>query len=117
MKAIETAKKMFKKLNLDKISHYDKLKYFLYFVALLIIISAALYYNAQITKKDKQITKMTRNLSVIPISLYGINGTDGQFQYKLRDYYIASSYNSCCAGEFLDDYVSLDALLMFLKEE
>ena len=44
-----------------------------------------------------------------------INGTDGQFQYKLRDYYIASSYNSCCAGQFLDDYVSLDALINVIK--
>ena len=29
---------------------------------------------------------------------------------RLADYIISSSYNSCCSGDFLDSYVSLDAL-------
>jgi len=112
---METTQKMLNTLNLAAISKYKKLEYFLYLIAGVIIIGIYFYYNAQMTKKRKQISKMTRNLDTIPISMQGINGVDIQFQYKLRDYYIASSYNSCCAGQFLDDYVSLEALANVIK--
>ena len=34
----------------------------------------------------------------------------------LRDYYIASSYNSCCAGDFQDGYVSLPPLREVIRQ-
>ena len=96
---METVKQMLQKLTSINIAKYKKLKYFFMVCGHSYCDNALLaYYNRQITKKNTQIAKMTRNLSTIPISMASINGTDGQFQYKLRDYYIASSYNSCCAG-------------------
>ena len=59
---------------------------------------------------------MTDTLDKIPMQMAGINGVNIMYKYRLRDYYIASSYNSCCAGQFLDDYVSLEALANVLKK-
>ena len=115
MDGIHSTAKMIKKINLRKVSKYRKLFYFLCFIAILMIILVCAYYNKQITKKKTQISNMTSSLSTVPISMAGINGSDAQFQYKLRDYYIASSYNSCCAGQFLDDYVSTEALVNVIK--
>ena len=113
---METKTQMMKMLNLSTISKEKKLKYFLYVVAAIIIIGVYFYYNRQITKKNKEITGMTETLAKIPLQMAGINGVDTMYKYRLRDYYIASSYNSCCAGQFLDDYVSLEALGNVLKK-
>ena len=45
-----------------------------------------------------------------PVKMKSINPNDKSYQYKLLDYYISSSYNSCCSGDFLNDYVSMDIL-------
>lgn len=36
------------------------------------------------------------------------------YQYRLHDYYIQSSYNSCCGGNFLNDFVSLEPLKILI---
>ena len=112
---METKQQMMKMLNLSAISKEKKLEYFLYAVAVIIILGIYFYYNRQITKKKTEVTGMTDTLAKIPMQMHGINGLDTMYQYRLRDYYIASSYNSCCAGQFLDDYVSLEALGNVLK--
>ena len=43
-------------------------------------------------------------------TISSINNTDSRFKDRLFSYYIASSYNSCCAGDFQDSYVSVDPL-------
>jgi hypothetical protein len=113
---MDTKVQMLKKLNLFAIAKYRKLEYFLYLTAVIVIIGVYLYYNRQITKKKKEITDMTNTLDKIPMQMHGINGVDQMYQYRLRDYYIASSYNSCCPGQFLDDYVSLEAIANVLKK-
>lgn len=45
-----------------------------------------------------------------------INPTDAQFNYNLRDYYIKSSYNSCCLGNYKDDFVDVCALSFAIKQ-
>jgi hypothetical protein len=112
---METKQQMMKMLNLSAIAKEKKLEYFLYAVAVIIIMGVYFYYNRQITKKKKEITGMTDTLAKIPMQMHGINGVSVMYKYRLRDYYIASSYNSCCAGQFLDDYVSLEALGNVLK--
>ena len=37
-------------------------------------------------------------------------------QYRLRDYYIKSSYNSCCCGDFSDSFVSYNALKVLISQ-
>ena len=113
---METKAQMMKMLNLSAISKERKLEIFLYAVAAIVILGVYFYYNRQITKKNTEITTMTDTLAKIPMQMAGINGLDTMYQYRLRDYYIASSYNSCCAGQFLDDYVSLEALSNVLKK-
>ena len=110
-----TKQDMLDTLKKAALSKYNNLYYFLCAFAVIVALVVYSYYNIQMTKDRKQISKMTRNLATIPISMHGINGADAQFQYKLRDYYIASSYNSCCPGQFLDDYVSLEALANVIK--
>jgi hypothetical protein len=51
-----------------------------------------------------------------PVNMKSINPNDKDYQYKLLDYYICSSYNSCCIGDFLNDYVSMDILKTVIKQ-
>ena len=55
--------------------------------------------------KKSNNTTMTKQLESIPNKIKGINVNDGNYQHNLRDYYIMSSYNSCCGGNFNDSYV------------
>ena len=43
------------------------------------------------------------------------NGEDGKSTGRLCDYFIASSYNSCCSGDFKNDYVDIEALKNVIK--
>ena len=97
------------------LTKYKELKYMLALLAIAAVAGAYFYFSSQMKKKKTQINNMTDTLAAVPMSMTGINGTDAQYQYRLRDYYIASSYNSCCAGQFLDDYVSLEALANVIK--
>ena len=45
-----------------------------------------------------------------PAKIKGIGKQDKQFQGKLRDFYIKSSYNSCARGKFKNDWVNICAL-------
>ena len=42
--------------------------------------------------------------------LSSINTADPKYEQPLLNFYVASSYNSCCAGDFQDSYVSLEPL-------
>tara|TARA_B110000495_G_scaffold202694_1_gene223570 strand:- start:1011 stop:2411 length:1401 start_codon:yes stop_codon:yes gene_type:complete len=85
-----------------------------------------LYITSQLGKKEKNISNMNflyndDNLNKYP-QINSIFGSDDKIvsndfkldlitnKGKLADYMISSSYNSCCSGDFLDSYVSLDAL-------
>ena len=65
------------------------------------------YYKQQLNKGLNNDYKIEKEWAKYPPKITNINNTDATFGYKLRDYYIASSYNSCCGGDFQDDYVSL----------
>ena len=51
---METKSQMMKMLNLSAISKEKKLEYFLYAVAVIIIMGVYFYYNRQITKKRQK---------------------------------------------------------------
>lgn len=62
-------------------------------------------------KKIKSIYESKKNEDPKnPVKIKPINPNDKSSQYKVLDYYISSSYNSCCSGDFLNDYVSMDVL-------
>jgi cell division protein FtsI/penicillin-binding protein 2 len=49
-------------------------------------------------------------------TLKGISANDKNYQEKLRDYYIKTSYNSCSTGQFQNDWVGLCALENVIKQ-
>jgi hypothetical protein len=67
-----------------------------------------------------QITKRPINCGIISSysspSLSSIGIKDPQFNYKLYDYYIKSSYNSCATGNFVNDWVDMCALKNTIKQ-
>ncbi len=65
------------------------------------------YYHKQINKNANNDYRIETEWAKYQPQISGINTIDAQFQHNLRDYYIASSYNSCCGGDFQDDYVSI----------
>jgi hypothetical protein len=83
------------------------------------------YISSQITQKERNINIMTALYKDNVLNQKQINSiftgknNDMNESFKLdlkdrvgslADYMILSSYNSCCVGDFLDSYVSLDAL-------
>ncbi len=81
---------------------------------ILLILFIVWYYRKQINKKANDNYEMESIYNDKNTVIGSINSSDAKFTYDknnpvstglLRDYYIASSYNSCCAGDFQDGYV------------
>tara|TARA_B110000858_G_scaffold197404_1_gene258914 strand:- start:1386 stop:2579 length:1194 start_codon:yes stop_codon:yes gene_type:complete len=86
---------------------------------ILLILFVTWYYRKQLNKKEDNNTAMEiiYNKPDFFPKISSIQKNDAQFIFNndkgtghVRDYYIASSYNSCCGGDFQDDYVSLTPL-------
>jgi hypothetical protein len=84
----------------------------LFLIVLIIIITILLimYVTNEIRKKNTNISTMKKDLDAVDKNITNINFNDAVNQHNLRDYYIMSSYNSCCDGNFENGYVSIDAL-------
>ena len=66
----------------------------------------------QATSKSKN---MKKNLKKEAIQIaHAFNSVEIN-RYPLVDFYISGSYNSCCAGELQDDWVSLEPLKAVLE--
>ena len=61
-------------------------------------------------------TRLDDLYSNVRTKITPINNVDNKFKYRLRDYYIKSSYNSCSCGDFANGYVSLDALKQIIRQ-
>ena len=87
-----------------------------YLVGLIIvsIMGIAYYIKTQINKLNNNNIEMEEEY-VKGTSIGSINKNQGRFGHDLRDYYIASSYNSCCGGDFQNDYVDLEPLKEVIK--
>lgn len=79
-------------------------------IIIIIIIFLIIYVNNQFSKKSRNVKNMTKDLDAIDKTIVNINDNDAVFKNNIRDYYIMSSHNSCCSGDFENSYVSLDAL-------
>ena len=75
-----------------------------------ILVLTGYYINYQIRKKPIKDKLMGKTLNDVNTQISSVNIADASKQHNLRDYYIMSSYNSCCNGNFKDGYVSLSAL-------
>ena len=85
---------------------------YIWIAILLVILGILWYYRSQINKKDSNITIMEKeyNNQTYAPQLSSINTADPKYEQPLLNFYVASSYNSCCAGDFQDSYVTLDPL-------
>lgn len=61
-------------------------------------------------------SNMSQELSTIPTKISNINIDDGNYQHNLRDYYIMSSYNSCCGGGFNNNFVDIEPLKLVIRK-
>ena len=81
------------------------------------LVAMSIYYiNYQMRKKPKKDKLMGETLTDFETKITNINPDDASKQHNFRDYYIMSSYNSCCNGNFKDGYVSLNALKDVIKK-
>lgn len=106
-------------------------------LSFLIIFIIVLYIIKQVTKRQDNINYINRNYKIYQanidekngskpyISIKTINdGLNRDYNYptkqgkvdgllstgRICDYFIAGSYNSCCSGDFKNDYVDIEAL-------
>ena len=77
-------------------------------ISFILIVFMFLYVIRQITKHR------CSSVDIAPIT--GIGKRDDRFNYKFRDFYIKSSYNSCSTGQFKNDWVDLCALTNVIKQ-
>lgn len=100
------------------------IKKFLFGAIFIAIFGIVWYVKKQISKKDDNDADMEMVYNNLPISLGPIHKDDARFtsgtaelsKGLLRDYFISSSYNSCCAGDFVDSYVSTNPLKEVLAQ-
>lgn len=88
------------------------------FAGILVIFTVVLvifYIRRQQTKPSINKTHMDKQLERYPPKMSSLNTDDAQYQYNLRDYNILTSYNSCCGGNYMNDYVSKNALETVIK--
>ena len=88
------------------------LSQYIWIGVLLTILGVFWYYRTQIGKKVANVDKMETAYDKPKYApqLSSINASDPKYNDPLLNFRIASSYNSCCAGDFQDSYVTLDPL-------
>ena len=97
----------------------DMLKKYIWVGIVLVIIVITWYYKREIGKDSNNNVKIKKiyKSKTYASQISNITSGNGQFKFSdkegtghLRDYYIASSCNSCCGGDFQNDFVSLEPL-------
>jgi hypothetical protein len=86
------------------------------FIATIIASIVIVYVYKKFNLDDKNCRDMNYQYPNMPL-LKSFNENSGDmFSYKLRDYYIKTAYNACCAGEFKNDFVNVCALKNCIKQ-
>lgn len=87
-------------------------------IVFIIIFTYSLYLRKELTKQTKSLTDMKKlnyefkdKPSIAPLTLNDYNRVNkNELFTTLIDYYVYGSFNSCCTGEVINGYVSLEAL-------
>ncbi len=92
----------------------QQLKYLL--IALIVILALCVlgYAIYQLTLKNRNNKRSEEQLE-IENNIQGFDAINGKYQYKLRDYYVMSSYNSCCGGGFNNNFIDYEPLKNVIK--
>lgn len=90
---------------------------FYYLIALLVLIASFIgyYISGEFLKNRRNNSSMTSNLDNVENVISNMNTNDAKNKHKLRDYYIMTSHNSCCNGDFSNTFVSIEALKNVIK--
>ena len=81
---------------------------FLFLVIILIVFALAYHLNTTLSKKDTNNQAMIKGFKDMGGSqIGGISSANGNHRHLLRDYYVMSSHNTCCGGNFEKDFVDL----------
>ena len=91
-------------------------------IIFLVILTYSIYFRREMTKKDSSLRKMEKNkekveddlklssVTALTNSDYNKKTTEHSLSYGLIDYYVFGSVNSCCQGDVINGYVSIEAL-------
>lgn len=82
-------------------------------VLLLVIVTYWLYDKSTLNKAN--CTNMNTLYTDYGM-VHTINTSNPDYAYKLRDYYVMTAYNACCAGQFKNDFVNVCALKNVIKQ-
>ena len=88
--------------------------YLPYFLIILVLILFLFYLGDKLTLNERNCNTL-RDLYTSYPKIKSIDYNSNDFDYNLRDFYIKASYNSCCSGDFKNDYVNVCALENVLK--
>ena len=102
------------KLNLDK-SKAAYIRYIAYIIVALLIVGMILYTVNKMRLNKLNCENIDKLYTSFP-KLSSININDAAYKYKLRDYYVKTAYNSCCGGQFKNDYVNVCALKKCIQQ-
>lgn len=100
--------------NIRKTMNNTASNYLPYIIIAFIVLFFLNYIVNKITLNHSNCLNL-KNLYTSPPNIKNIDFTKNDYKHQLRDYYVKSSYNSCCSGHFKNDYVSICALENVLK--
>ena len=83
------------------------------YISFVLIIGVIIYTLIQVSKRSINCASIAL---FTPPTLTGIGTRDPRFTRKMYDYYVKSSYNSCAAGGFTNDFVDMCALKNVVKQ-
>lgn len=91
-------------------------------IIFLVILTYSIYFRRESTKKTRSLEQMQKNkekfeknnnlptITALEKIDYVKKTPEHGFSYSLIDYYVFGSFNSCCQGDVINGYVSLEAL-------
>lgn len=91
----------------------EYVQYAIYGAIIVVVFLFTFILINKLSKKNRNNLKMKNNLD--NIKTYITSTSSKQAQNPLRDYYVCSSYNSCCGGDFKNDFVDLTPLMQVIK--
>lgn len=114
MSQLPTSKAM-QQLFTNALNNANTAKYFMGGLCVIIIILIIYWVYVTSTLNNSNCTNMN-NLYKEYGLVHTVNPSNTDYAYKLRDYYVMTAYNACCAGQFKNDFVNICALKNVIKQ-
>ena len=89
---------------------------FLFLIIIFLVWLLSLYVRGKIKLRAANNRRMEEDYAKSPTQIGGLSSTNSNHKFLLRDYYIASSYNSCCGGNVEKDFVDMTPLRTVIEQ-